>query len=341
MQIGSNTTGMQAGLTVMTDKVGREHCVVVIKGTLTISPVQELHDDQVAIQEADLFTGEPGHSAPIYECDYALHKPRCDVLLNGSAYAPGGRPTSRVTVAIQVGTLRKSFDVVGERVWRVGRTSIGHTEAAPFAVKPINYDCAFGGIDRSRDDRAMHRYYPENHAGVGYHYYTDARSLEGSPLPNTEEVGRPVARPDGNYRPMALGPVARTWDPRVRFAGTYDDNWRDNIYPFLPADFDERFFQAAPADQQIPYCRGGEAVRCINLTPNGRLEFVIPRLTAPVVYRFQQGDVRIEPNLDMVVIEPDLNRVLLTWRSAVPLKRKMHALREVSVGHGAERSLLW
>jgi hypothetical protein len=140
---------------------------------------------------------------------------------------------------------------------------------------------------------------------------------------------------------MALGPVARTWDPRVRFAGTYDDNWRDNIYPFLPADFDERFFQAAPADQQIPYCRGGEAVRCINLTPNGRLEFVIPRLTAPVVYRFQQGDVRIEPNLDMVVIEPDLNRVLLTWRSAIPLKRKMHALREVSVGHGAERSLLW
>ena len=45
---------------------------------------------------ADTFTGEPGFSAPVYEVDFAPRKPRCDVLLVGSAYAPEGRPATRV-----------------------------------------------------------------------------------------------------------------------------------------------------------------------------------------------------------------------------------------------------
>ena len=30
-----NTTGMEAGLSVATDREGRDHCIVVIKGTTT------------------------------------------------------------------------------------------------------------------------------------------------------------------------------------------------------------------------------------------------------------------------------------------------------------------
>lgn len=36
MQISENTTGMLAGLTVFTDKDGRDHCVVVVKGTFNV-----------------------------------------------------------------------------------------------------------------------------------------------------------------------------------------------------------------------------------------------------------------------------------------------------------------
>src|SRR5262249_42537571 len=38
MQINTNTTGMEAGLTVATDKDGRDHCVVVVKGTFAVGP---------------------------------------------------------------------------------------------------------------------------------------------------------------------------------------------------------------------------------------------------------------------------------------------------------------
>src|SRR5262249_10572610 len=155
-----NATGMQAGYTMGMQPDGRELLVVVVKGTFTIpdDPTQEprLAEKQVPLVEADVFTGEPGLSAPLYEIDFAPRKPRCDVLLNGSAYAPGGKPTSRVTVSLQVGSLRKSFDVVGHRSWKTGILMIGSTEPEPFSVMPISYNNAFGGVDRSQENPAKH-----------------------------------------------------------------------------------------------------------------------------------------------------------------------------------------
>src|SRR5215475_4010168 len=103
-----NATGMPAGYTLGMQPDGRELLVVAIKGTFTIPQNGEaprLAAAQVPLFEADIFTGEPGFSAPLYESDYAPHKLRCDVLLNGSAYAPGGKPTQRVWVSLQVGSM--------------------------------------------------------------------------------------------------------------------------------------------------------------------------------------------------------------------------------------------
>ena len=108
-----NATRMVAGYTMGLQPDGRELLVVVVKGTFAIprdGGEAKLAGKQVPLVEADVFTGEPGFSAPLYESDYAPRKPRCDVLLNGSAYVPGGRPTERVTVALKVGSWSKSFD---------------------------------------------------------------------------------------------------------------------------------------------------------------------------------------------------------------------------------------
>src|SRR6478609_253654 len=115
-----NGTGMAAGYTVALDKEGYEHVVVVVKGTFTLprpGEAPKLADEQVPLVDADLFTGEPGLSATLVECDYALEKPYCDVLLNGSAHAARG-PVERIAVGLQVGGWRKSFAVWGNRTWR-------------------------------------------------------------------------------------------------------------------------------------------------------------------------------------------------------------------------------
>lgn len=330
-----NATKMRAGYTAGLRPDGRELLVVAVKGTFNIplagnEPV--LAGEQAPLVEADSFTGQPGFSAPVYECDYAPVKPRCDVLLNGSAYAPGGRPCSRVTVSLEIGSVSKSFDVVGDRVWQSGLLR-ATSRPDPFTVMPITYDRAFGGVDNSHQDPSRHRTYLENHVGRGYHSELLPEFLEGTPLPNTEESGRPITDPRGSYIPMSFGPVGRAWQPRVKLAGTYDQAWLENVFPFLPMDFDERYYQAAPADQQMDYPRGRETVVLSNLTPEGLTSFLLPDVKVPVVFYLKHRDnVETTATLDTIVIEPDLNRFILTWRASLPLRKNMFEVGQVLVG---------
>jgi hypothetical protein len=322
-----NATKMQAGYTMGLQPDGRELLVVVVKGTFTIPPPGEeskLAEEQVPLVDADVFTGEPGYSAPLYESDYAPRKPRCDVLLNGSAYAPGGKPTERVTVSLRVGSWSKSFDVVGNRVWKAGALYISSSAPEPFKVMPISYDNAFGGVDKAEEDPQKWRFYPFNHAGVGYHEHTSAKFLDGKPLPNTEERGNKITNPKGNYRPMAFGSVGRAWEPRPKLAGTYDQNWLDNVSPFLPSDFREEYYQAAPTDQQIDYPKGGEEVVLENLTPARQACFELPKLDMPVEFSLRNGERQERPVvIDTVMIEPDLQRFQIIWRTNLSLRRNI------------------
>lgn len=327
---------MVAGYTMSTDKAGRESLVVVTKGTYGIPDDAEreppLHDVQVALVMSDVFTGEPGFSAPLYEIDFAPHKPRCDVLLNGSCYAPNGRPVPYVAVGLRIGPLTKAFKVVGPRVYESGLARCKPSEPQPFAVMPITYNNAYGGIDRTNEDPGKQQWYPLNHAGVGYHPGKGAE-LDGKPLPNTEELGDPISRPDGSYQPMAFGPVGRAWQQRIRWAGTYDQAWLAEKAPFLPDDFDDRYFQSAAEDQQIDFPRGAEQVVLSNLTPRGRLAFRLPDLSLPVrLWRKDGSRHDGTPVVDTITIEPNLNRFILVWRASFPLRRNIFEVRQVVVG---------
>jgi hypothetical protein len=283
--------------------------------------------------DADKFSGEPGYSAPIYEFDYAHRKPRCDVLLNGSAYAPGGRPVKHLTVELRVGAMKKSFDVVGNRVWKAGFPYLYASDPEPFAIMSISYDTAFGGVDKFDEDPAKHRWYPSNHAGVGYSAHVRPKALNDKPLPNTQETGKPISSPQGNYKPMAFGPVGRSWQPRAKHAGTYDAKWFADRAPFWPDDFDYRYFQAAPEDQQIPYPTGGEEVVLTNLTPQGITRFRLPKMRMPVVMIPASGrEQLVDTVIDTIVLEPDQERFMLTWRATVPMKRSCFDIVQTIVG---------
>jgi len=334
MQISSNTTSMEAGLCVAADKDGRDFCIVVVKGTFSIGNggKVELAEEQVPLVCADEHYGDPGETSIKYECDFARYKPRCDVLVNGSAHALGGRPTERVTVGLQVGEVDKSFDVVGDRVWDDGLLSIVPSRPKPFIQMPITYDCAFGGVDISETDPEKCETYVQNPVGTGYYPLTKGKALIGKPLPNTEQTGRPVQTTAQQYEPMSFGPMSRNFPPRIKFAGTYDDKWKDECFPFLPQDFDEQYFLSAPDDQQVPFLNGGEEVRGTNMTPEGELTFTVPQVDVPIVCKFRDREERPTANLDTMIFEPGQRRVILAWRANVPLGRKIHSLFEILVG---------
>lgn len=72
-------------------------------------------------------------------------------------YAPKGIPTKKVTVSLTVGSLKKSSQVIGNRVWRKGLTSFKASNSQPFLVMPISYDTAFGGTDHSHENPSKHK----------------------------------------------------------------------------------------------------------------------------------------------------------------------------------------
>ena len=132
---------------------------------------------------------------------------------------------------------------------------------------------------------------------------------------------------------MSFGPVGRGWQPRLGYAGTYDQAWLDDVFPFLPADFRDDYYQAAPADQQIPYLEGGEEVMLFNLTPEGRAGFRLPKLEMPVVFflkTYEKEETRAVA--DTLVIEPDARRFVVCWRASRPLKRNIFEVVQVLVG---------
>jgi hypothetical protein len=331
-----NGSGLKAGYTLGAGPDAREHLVVVVKGTFGLrhgSVAPHPVEEQADLVEADVFTGEPGLSAPLYETDYAFRKPRCDVLLHGSGYAPNGIPAERVRVGMRVGSMQKVFDVVGDRTWREVLATVSSTTPIPFTRMPVSYDGAFGGVDRSMRDPADHRTYLPNPAGKGYWHNLDTHVYHGQPLPNTEESHDPVRAPNGTYRPMAFGPIGRGWSPRPQFAGTFDQHWIDEVFPFLPADFDERYYQSAPPDQQTDYLRGGEPVTLYNLTPEGRVDFRVPVVRVPVLFLLRNGEeITVEAVNDTLVIEPDNHRFMRVWRASHPLRRDIFEVSMVVVG---------
>jgi hypothetical protein len=336
----TNVTGLPASWTMGFQRDGREMLIVIVKATYSLPESGEeakLAPTQLPLIEADQFTGEPGVSAPLYETDFAHIKRACDVLLIGSAYAPPGRAVTRLEVGLRVGSLVKQFAVIGPRVWHRSVLSVAPGEPEPFTSLRITYDCAFGGIDETQVERGRTETYLPNPVGRGYRRHFDR--IDGQPLPNTEEIRRPVDKPNGTYIPMAFSPIGRSWQPRARYAGTYDQAWLENVAPLWPDDFDERYFQAAPPDQTMPYPQGGEPVVLLNLTPDGRRAFRLPSVHVPMTFIPYQGeDITRDASLDTIVLEPDQNRFTLAWRVALPLARSVFDVRETIVG---EMSSAW
>jgi hypothetical protein len=332
-----NATRMVAGYNMGIEPSGRELLVVVIKGTFHLPRTPDeplrLHEEQLPLIMADTFTGKPGFSAPHYEVDFAPRKKRCDVLLLGSAYAPDGRPTTRVPVGLRVGGTTKTFSVVGNRRWLAGASGVNVSNPEPFTVMPITYDLAFGGVDNKHEDPAKHAAFMRNPVGKGFHKHLKSEWVDGTPLPNTEEVNRPITSTDGDYAPMSFGPIGRGWEPRYRYAGTYDDKWLEEHFPFLPPDFDEQYYQAAPVDQQFSGPLGGQEIALVNLTPDGKRSFTIPTFEAPVHLFPKRGErENLITTLDTLVLEPDQERLTMTWRVCRPLRKNMHEIAQVVVG---------
>jgi hypothetical protein len=324
-----NDSGLLASLFVSPDPDGVETVYTVVKGTFLLNDRLALAPQQVPITMADVHAGDPATSSVSIPSDVSLAKPGTDVLLLGSAWAPDGRPTWQMDVTVSVASLKKSVRVFGDRVWQSDSFGGSFTWVTPFLQMPLTWERAFGGLDQTSSGPHAHA---RNPAGRGYRLRESERPIVGMPLPNLEDPLAPIAAWNDAPPPACFAPVAAHWEPRSLLAGTYDEQWQRTRAPYLPLDFDARFFQLAPPDLVAHgYLQGGEIVEVRGASPTGMLQFRLPSAKVSVRYNVDGSEVDRSAPLDTVIVEPDAGRLTLVWRSALACDKRVLRVREVAI----------
>ncbi|MBI4804260.1 MAG: DUF2169 domain-containing protein [Desulfovibrio sp.] len=188
--------------------------------------------------------------------DPGLPKPRAEVLAAGKCFAPDGKARQASQVSISVGGVKKTLDVFGNRHWiSTGGGSVGISDPEPFTEMPLVWERAFGGAPD-----------PRNPKGRGF----PPDKPTGSPiaLPNVEYHAQLIGSPQDRPAPASFLPTDVMHPDRQKMAGTYDDAWKNERWPYYPDDLNPEFFLNSTQDQWLPdYFKGGETIEMVNMHP--------------------------------------------------------------------------
>jgi hypothetical protein len=316
------------GEAVNLDRDGAEYYVVVVKQTFTWDErglVRPIAPQPVV--NVDVYDGDPATSSVVLEAEVAPRKPRVDVLLAGEiVYA---RQCDRAVMQLEVGAqIEKWARIFGDRTWAPGFLGPKPTDPRPFDRMPITWSRSFGGVDPKSPAHVDRR----NPGGRGF-ARTEMNAL-GLPLPNFEAPDDLIGAWNRHPRPVGFGPVARSCPSRLRWAGTYDKAWLEERFPLLPLDFDDRFYNCAPDDQQLDAYRPGECVRLRGMVPGeGDTSFALPACEVPVTVL--EHDNRTTEGIakpDTILIEPGERRFSVVGRFLHFPRPDVLAIDEVLVG---------
>ena len=318
-----NHTRYAVGSTWARDKDGVHEWIVAVKGTFDIKNDGNLFlaDEQPEPLLLPEYNGEDGISSLKYDADLVGPKPTTDIVINGTAYAPKGRPTTEFLVSLRLGAIYKAIRVVGNRTLGPGVFG-GSSKAEPITKVPIVYERAYGGFDRSNPDPREQRFDARNPVGCGM------VAQAGQLLPNFEYPGRRLDKAG----PAGFGAIASYWSPRREMAGTYDEVWKKSRFPLVPVDWDARSLLCSPADQRPnQHLHGGELVELINLTPEGSLRFALPRVYLTFNTRIDTRNEEHRSRLATVIIEPDFPRVIMVWLTSLTCRMNVDYLEDTLV----------
>lgn len=328
-----NKTPFVTERVVLQDNVERDLLVAIVKCTYSLNDLTRLEpaEEQAPIQMEDDFYGEPGESSVRYESDLVPKKTGTDVVLLGHAYAPG-RVGRQVDVSLRVGHLKQMVRVFGDRHWKKIMGFSGISTPEPFEKIPLIYERAFGGKDTSSSKEKHHDCETRNPVGRGFLAKKSKLKIKEVLLPNIEDPTNLIGDLHDHPAPAGFGFIGRHWQPRVGYAGTYDQKWTDTTCPLLPEDFDERYFNGAhPRLIGKGFLQGNEPVEVINASSKGLLRFSLPGESPTVSVTMGKEQVRLEMSFDTLIIEPDENRIVMIWRGSSDIHNRMYQVKNVEV----------
>ena len=323
-----NTSPFAPAISVLPNKDAVDTLYIVVRGTFTIFPQVGIASAQVPPVLADEYWGEPGKSSLKYASELHTGKPSTDVVLKGHAWPSAGRSESEL-VTLTVAERRKSVRVLGERTWSGMKKP---SPPVPFESMPLVYERAFGGMlpDPNDPERAIAE--ERNPVGLSFRGHRDELAMVGQKLPNLEDPAHLLLNMGDRPPPACFSFVAPSWMPRRALGGTYDATWQRKRAPYLPSDFQPRFFNAACPEMIFDrFLEGGEQISLVGASQSGPMQFVLPRCALRIEINIAGRTERPAVRLETVLIEPDENRLSLTWRAEITCDKEALKVKEIAV----------
>jgi len=279
-----------------------------LKGTFRIQPgkVATLWETGADKLSGDRpFEGDPAKTLG-YPTDFVPYKPFGEYTITGSAYPPL-EDLKSYFVKVRVGTLSKTVEVFGERLWR--KKMMGLIPGEPANIQGptlLSYANAWGGGGSVNNPK-----------GCG---------VDEDRLPPLEFPGAPITSRTSVVQPAGFAPIPANWALRKAKMGTYNQAWANTRWPWWPLDFDWSYFNAAPPNQWLTgYFVGDEQIEIHGMHPSlkcyktwlpalrGRC-FVTREIEGKQVF----GEVPLD--LDTITIDMAAEKLNLVWRGRVPIR---------------------
>lgn len=209
----------------------------------------------------------------------------------------------------------------------------------------------------------LHQLAESNPLGLGFAraWHLQASEVVRWPAPQISYLNQPYdaaafwRAAQGETLPPSAAPcvIGKAWSPRRQLAGMLPpQTYAADEIPFLPAEFDYRYWNCAPSDQQCRYLQPGDILRLINLCEPGNpassvdahgnriLQCALPIARCIVLISQQQGgqamlDVQ-ELQLDTLVYKQAENRLECTWRICLVANPAILGLRLLYLSDAAQ-----
>lgn len=294
------------------------HATVVVRSTYQIdgrdgpAPVSPPVPVRVQPQEVD--------GVPIDD-DGAPVKAGVDVCVFGAVHSTRG-PVREMTVNLQVGDLKRSIRVVGDRQWvprsgvnferavqqaRTGHkdpTALVSTSPSPFEVMPMSWKHAFGGEAPVEGGRIA---YAPNPFGRGYMEGLD--NAPGTELPNLEDPDHPVRQWSDMPQPVCFAACPRASKIRVDRGVAVEAERRS--FELLPA-----YFNVAHPWLVFDGIGPDTPIRVEGMSPGPAFSTRVPRASMAVEVRVADRGSVLPLRVDTVEIYPAERRFALVSRAA-------------------------
>jgi len=321
-----NNTSFAADMALFPNEEAIDTLYIIVKASFDIGQQWTLSDEQRPPVVGDVYWGEPGTSSIKYASDYHIGKPYSDIIMLGDAFAPAAQEVTQLDVGLNVGQVHKTIRVFGDRHWQDGRL----TSPKPFKTMAMKYEKAYGGVVST--DGQTQEVNRRNPLGRGFAGQRNTKEMNGVPLPNLEDPNNLISDPTQQPMPACFGVSAPHWLPRSDYAGTYDERWQNKRAPYLPEDFDKRFFCMAHPDLIYPgFLNGGESVEITNMHPHGSITFAIPYIKLNAEVTVAGNAVHPQFDMETLTIEPNQLTLSMVWRAAMQCDKKMLKISDISI----------